>query len=810
MKFTLSWLKDHLDTEASLVDIERTLSSIGLEVDDLVDPAASLGAFTIARVIEARQHPDADKLRVCQVEVARGADAVEVVCGAPNARSGMVGVFAPLGTFIPGTGITLEKRPVRGIVSNGMLVSERELELSDDHEGIIDLDPGLAERVGERYIDVMGLADPVFEVAITPNRPDCTGVRGIARDLAAAGLGTLKPAPKLGPVDGDFDCPVPIELRFEAGAASACPVFAGRYIRGVANGPSPAWLQRRLRAVGLRPISALVDVTNYISMDRGRPLHVYDADKLSGTIYARLGRTGETFAALDDRTYEVDDEMCVIADGSGVLGLGGIIGGESTGCTNETRNVLIECAYFDPKRIAATGRRIGIQTDARYRFERGVDPEFVEGGLDLATQMIVDLCGGTPSRRLIAGQPPQGRKTITLDVARIAKLTGHDVPNPEIERILEALGFDVTKQPGGVLVVTTPSWRPDIEAPADLVEEVIRIVGLDQVKPTPLERMHGVTRAVLTDQQRRARTTRRLLAGRGLTEVVTWSFIPDEQAALFGGSRQDLKLANPISADLSTMRPGLLPGLLTAAQRNRNRGFADVAMFEIGQAYTGTEETGQLLLASGVRAGSAKATARGRDWATKAASVDVFDVKGDVMDALSAIGIDVASVQITRDAPAWYHPGRSGVIRRGPKLVLATFGEIHPSIVAALDLDAPMVGFEIALSALPPEKRKARARPALRASTLLPVRRDFAFVVEAEVKAAAILKAALGADKALVADAVVFDVFTGGSLGAGQKSVAIEVTLQPGDATLTDAEIEAVSKKIIAAVRKATGGEVRG
>lgn len=810
MKFTLSWLKDHLETEASPEELAAKLSAIGLEVEGIEDPGKDLGVFTIARVLEAKQHPNADRLRVCQVEIAPGQPPVEVVCGAPNARTGMVAVFAPLGSYIPGTGITLDKRPVRGVVSNGMLVSERELQLSDDHEGIIDLPADLAGRIGDRYVDALGLTDPVFEVKLTPNRPDCTGVRGVARDLAAAGLGKLKPEPKLThKVEGDFDCPVDIRLDFQAGVESACPVFAGRFVRNVKNGPAPDWMQRRLKAVGLRPISALVDITNYISLDRGRPLHVYDADKLKGAVRARLGLNGESFEGLDGKTHAVDDTMCVIADDSGPLGFGGILGGESTGCSETTRNVLIECAYFDPLRTAATGRKAGVQTDARYRFERGVDPAFVVPGLDLATEMVIGLCGGEPSKCRVAGEPPISRRVVNFDLARIEKLGGLAIDQKEARRILEALGFTVAGK-GATVEVTIPTWRPDVHGSADLVEEVVRIVGLDKVPPAPLPRLHGVTRAVLTEGQKRARRARRLLAGRGLVEAITWSFIPRAEATVFAGGSDALELANPISVEMSSMRPSLLPGLLKAVQRNRDRGFADVGLFELGQAYRGDKETDQLLVAAGVRAGGTRLGGSGRHWSGAIAEADVFDVKADVAATLAALGFDASRAQITRDAPAWYHPGRSGVLRLGPKVVLAQFGEVHPTTLATLDVEGPVTAFEIFLDALPADKRKSKARPPLAAADLLPVRRDFAFLLDANVPAGDVVKAALAADKALITGVSVFDVFTGGAMPAGKKSLAIEVTLQPKERTLTDAEIETVAGKVVAEVKKATGGEIRG
>jgi phenylalanyl-tRNA synthetase beta chain len=810
MKFTLSWLKDHLDTHASVEELATKLSAIGLEVESVDNPADKLGVFTIAKVLEAKQHPNADRLRVAQVEIEKGKPAVEVVCGAPNCRTGMLTVFAPLGSYIPGKDITLEKKPVRGVVSMGMLCSESELGLGEDHDGIMDLAADLAGKVGERYIDVMGLADPVFEVKLTPNRPDCTGVRGIARDLAAAGLGTLKPGPKLGKVEGAFDCPVDIRLELEGDAITACPVFAGRYVKGVKNGPSPAWLQQRLKAIGLRPISALVDMTNYISMDRGRPLHVYDADKVKGAIRARLGKNGEQFLGLDGKTYTADDTMCVIADDTGPLGFGGIMGGEDSGCTETTTNVLIESAYFDPLRTASTGRKAQLQTDARYRFERGVDPAFVVPGLDMATDMVLKLAGGKPSRMKLAGKPPVKETVLTLDFGRIEKLGGLALEDSEIKRILEALGCKVEGK-SNAAKVTVPTWRPDIHGPADLVEEVVRIAGLDRIPSVPLPRISGVARAVLTERQRRSRRARRVLASRGMVEALTWSFIERPHAEHFGGGQEALELDNPISSEMSSMRPSLLPGLLLGAQRNRNRGYADVALFEVGQAYRGDKPEEQYLGAAGLRAGSAKLTGLGRHWDGRAEDATLFDVKADVVAVLTSLGFDASRAQITRDAPSWYHPGRSGTLRLGPKVVLAHFGEIHPATLKQLDVAAPVTAFEVFLDALPPEKKKSRAKGPLAVSDLLPVRRDFAFIVDSRVAAGDVLRAAGGADKTLITGVNVFDVFEGGKLAEeGKKSLAIEVTLQPKDDTMTDEQIDAVAKKVIAEVKKATGGEIRG
>jgi phenylalanyl-tRNA synthetase beta chain len=807
MKFTLSWLKDHLDTTIPVDELADKLSAMGLEVESVEDPGKKLAPFTIARVLDARQHPNADRLRVCQVDTGKGV--MEVVCGAPNAAAGLITVFAPVGSYIPGKGITLEAKPVRGVVSAGMLCSEAELEVSDDHEGIIDLGQAFASKVGQKYADALGLSDPVIEVKLTPNRPDCTGVRGIARDLAAAGMGKLKPERKLSGVEGDYECPIDIRLDFPAHAADACPVFAGRYIKGVSNGPAPQWMQARLKAVGLRPINALVDVTNYVSLDRGRPLHVYDADKLQGAIGARLGRKGEKLVALDGKTYEVDETMCVIADERTVLGLGGIMGGEETGTTESTKNILIECAYFDPLRTAATGRKTGIVSDARYRFERGVDPGFVLPGLDLATALMIEVAGGKPSRANVAGAPPASRTVVSFSFGHVEKLAGIKIPEPEMRKTLEGLGFAVDGKGPKAVKVKVPSWRPDVHGAADLVEEIVRIRGLDKVPSAPMPRGSGVAKPVLTDTQKRVRLGRRVLAGRGLVEAITWSFIPRPQAEAFGGGQPGLELANPISSDMTTMRPSLLPGLLAALQRNRNRGAADVGLFEIGQAYHGDGPKDQFVAASGVRAGAIALIGAGRHWSGTPAEAGLFAAKADAVALLTALGFDTSKAQVVRDVPAWFHPGRSAAVKLGPKNTLAHFGEVHPATLALLDVAGPVAAFEVFIDAIPAQKRKSLAKPPLEAADLLPVKRDFAFLLDAKVPAGDVVKAAMGADKKLIANVSVFDVFEGKALGEGKKSLALEVTLQPREKTLTDAEIEAVSQRIVADVKKATGGEIR-
>src|SRR6476659_9277607 len=631
MKFTLSWLKDHLDTRASVAEIADTLTRIGLEVEEVFDPATALAPFRVAKVVKCEKHPNADKLSVCEVDT--GAERLQVVCGAPNAREGLKGVFAPVGSYVPGIDLTLTKAKIRGVESSGMLLSERELELSDEHTGIIELAPDA--KIGRPAAKALGLDDAVIEIAITPNRPDCLGVRGVARDLAAAGLGKLKPD-TVKPVKGSFPTPIPIKLDFDKETASACPVFAGRVLRGVKNGPSPEWLQRRLKAIGLRPINALVDITNYISYDRGRPLHVYDADGLKGAIRARLGRKGESFKALDGKTYEVDSDMCVIADDSGLLGLGGVIGGEETGSTDATTNVFIESAYFDPKRTARTGRKLNIQSDARFRFERGVDPNFVVPGLELATRMVLDICGGTPSKVEIAGKPPKANAPFAFDPKLVKKLSGLELKGGEIKRLLGALGVEL-KGTASKLKAAPPSWRPDIS------------VTVDRVPATPMPRTAGVARPVLTEMQSRTRRVRRVLAARGLVEAVTWSFIPPDQARLFGGGAAELTLSNPISTELAQMRPGLLPGLVTAAQRNRDRGFTDGALFELGQAYRRPLPEDQVTTTAGVRFGHSALAGSGRDWSGKAPAADVFAAKADAVAALASLGIDQSNLTVTRE-----------------------------------------------------------------------------------------------------------------------------------------------------------------
>ncbi|MEM8788515.1 MAG: phenylalanine--tRNA ligase subunit beta [Pseudomonadota bacterium] len=801
MKFTLSWLKDHLATEASLDDILFALTDLGLEVEGVTDPGEKLAAFTVGEVLTADKHPDADRLRVCSVQTAAGVQ--QIVCGAPNARAGIKVVVAQPGDYIPGIDTTIKVGKIRGVESHGMMLSEREMEISDEHDGIVEL-PGDAP-VGQRYVDYAGGGDPVIEIAITPNRPDALGVAGIARDLAARGLGTLKSHDPV-TVAGAFPCPLAVHLD-PAVADRACPLFLGRVIRGVRNGPSPDWLQARLRAIGLRPISALVDVTNFLTYDRNRPLHVFDADKVTGDLVVRPAMEGETLTALDEKTYTFAGGETVIADDAGVEAIGGVMGGLASGCTEETVNVFLEAAYFDPLRTAQTGRELKINSDARYRFERGIDPDFTAQGIELGARMILDLCGGEASEVFTAGAVPDTARFYTLDTGRVQSLVGLDIAAEEQTRILTALGFGVAREHSGV-EVWVPSWRPDIKGEADLVEEIARVASLTKLKGKPMPRAARVAPRILTRIQKREATARRQLAALGYHESVTYSFVDAAAATLFGGGDDAVRLDNPISSDMSHLRPDILPGLLAAAARNQARGFQDVALFEAGPAWTGGEPEDEKRLIAALRTGHT--APRNAHDARRA--VDVFDAKADAEAALAAIGAP-DRLMVMRPAPAWFHPGRSGVLSLGPKTPLAAFGEVHPKVLVALGVKGPAVAFSMDLSALPAPKSTVLTRLALQAPDFQSVERDFAFVVDSDTPADSLLRAAKGADKTLIQAVSVFDVFEGApaqaQLGEGKKSIAIAVRLQPADRTLTDAEIEAVAQKIVTQVAKATGGVLR-
>jgi phenylalanyl-tRNA synthetase beta chain len=801
MKFTLSWLKEHLDTDEPLEKLADKLTMIGLEVENIEDKAKVLAPFTIARVISAEQHPNADRLRVCMVDPGNGAAPVRVVCGAPNARPGLISVFSPPGTYIPGKDITLGVGTIRGVESRGMLCSAAELQISEDHDGIMEL-PADAP-LGMAYAEWAGLGDPVLEINLTPNRQDCTSVHGIARDLAAADMGKFKD-PGIKPIKGSFPCPVKVKVE----DAKLCPGFALRLVRGVKNGPSPEWLQKRLTSIGLRPINALVDITNFMTYDRGRPLHVFDAAKVKGDLTVRHARDGESLLALDGRTYTLDSQVCVIADEHGVESLAGIMGGEASGCSEATTDVLIESALWNEINIAQTGRKLGINSDARYRFERGVDPAFMVPGLEMATRLVMEMCGGTPSENVVVGRTFGDDRVIDFPVSEVKRLAGIDVAFTEMKRILSHLGFMVAGT-GAVVKVAVPSWRSDVHGKADIVEEIVRMVGVDDVPMTPFERGEAPRKPVLKPMQLRTRRAKRALAARGMIEAVTWSFISKPHAELFGGGKAELALANPIAADLSDMRPSLLPGLVAAAQANSDRGFADIALFEVGQVFRGDRPEDQLTAASGVRHGFASQAGLGRNW-QGSATANALDAKADALAVLAAAGAPMQALQIVSGGAAWLHPGRSGTIQIGPQNVLGTFGELHPRTLEKLGADGPMIAFEVILDALPEAKqRPTRARPALELSAFQPVSRDFAFIVDRSVKAGDILRAAQSVDRKLITAVTVFDVYEGKGIDEAKKSVAIAVTMQPREKTMTDQEIDAVAAKIVAEVNKKTGGVLR-
>jgi len=800
MKFTLSWLKDHLETSASLDEILYALTDLGLEVEEVINPADALSDFTLGYVKKAEKHPDADRLRVCEVETDEGMK--QIICGAPNAREGITVVVCKPGMYIPGLDLTIKVGKIRGVESHGMMASEKELELSDEHDGIIELPSG---EVGQKFVEWLAendpaKVDPVIDIAITPNRPDALGVRGIARDLAARGLGTLKPA-KTAQVKGTFESPIKVTIDEDA-STNGCEVFMGRLIKGVKNGPSPEWLQQRLRAIGLRPISALVDITNFFTIDANRPLHVFDADKVSGNLRVHRAKGGETLIGLDEKEYTFAQGMVVISDDNGVESIGGIMGGLETGCTNDTVNVFLEAAFWDAIEIAKTGRALKINSDARYRNERGIDPLFNAPALELATQMILDLCGGEASEVVQAGEVPDVSRAYQLDTDRVQSLVGMEIAPQTQRETLTALGFVLDDKD----MAQVPSWRPDVQGSADLVEEVARVASLTKLQGKPMARDHeGVARPILTPMQVRESMARRTIAALGYNECVTYSFIDRDSATLFGGGDDATMLDNPISSEMSHMRPDLLPGLLQAAARNQARGFSDMALFEVGPAFSGGEPGEQHLLAAGILIGHTGP----KDVHGERRAVDVYDAKADAEAVLSAIKAP-AKAQILRGSPDWWHPGRSGNICLGPKKVMATFGELHPKVLAAMDVKGPAVGFTVFLEEPPFPRNKSATRPALALRDLQAVERDFAFVVDEGVEALKLVNAAASADVKLIETVRVFDEFIGGSLGEGKKSLAISVRLQPVEKTLTEEDIAAVSEKVIAKVAKATGGTLRG
>lgn len=798
MKFTLPWLKEHLETTATADEIATKLTALGLEVEEIVDPTRALEGFTVAHVLEVHQHPNADRLKVCKVATKDGIRAI--VCGAPNARPGLWSVLATEGLVIPATGEVLRRAVIRGVESQGMLCSARELGLGEDHSGIIELDPQGLE-VGMPASRALGLEGPIFVLKLTPNRADCFGVAGIARDLAAAGLGQRK-SRDFSPVPATIEARPRIRLDFPKGHEDACPLFVGRIIRGVRNRPSPAWLRHRLEAVGLRPISALVDITNYITFDLARPLHVFDAEKLSGELVVRFARSGERLLALDGRVYELDEGMTVIADATGPVSLAGVIGGETTGVSEETRDVLLEVALFDPVRTATTGRRLGIESDARTRFERGVDPELVLPATELATRMILDLCGGEAGPVVIAGAVPQRRPPLVFRASQLARLAGITLPPEEIRRILEALGFGVEGGPE-TWSLTVPSWRPDVTTEACVVEELARLHGYERIPPVSVTRTAAVNPVLLSAEQRRRIAVRRAMAAQGLLEAVTWSFAPPETMELFGGS--PVRIENPLSSELSALRSSLLPGLLAAAARNRARKQEDGAIFELGPRFVGDQPGEQVWAVAGIRWGRAQP----RHWAAPERSVDALDAKADALAALEAAGVRTEPLITTTDPPPWYHPGRAGRLLLGPR-TLAVFGELHPAVLSAFDLDTTVVAFEVDLDGLPkPKPRAGKARPPLEPLPFPPVDRDFAFLVDRDLPAQDLLEAVRAAEKKLLREVRLFDLYEGPGVPAGKKSLGVAVRLQASDHTLSEAEIEAVAQRIVEMAEKRCGAQLR-
>jgi phenylalanyl-tRNA synthetase beta chain len=803
MKFTLSWLKEYLETDASLTEITDRLTALGIEVEKITDRGEDLKAYVVGHVESCEQHPDADRLNVTMVDT--GTEKLQVVCGAPNCRQGLKGVFAPSGAYVPGLDVTLKKTKIRGVESNGMLCSESELCLSEEHDGIIEL-PEDAE-IGASAAKILGLDDPIVEIEVTPNRPDTTGIYGIARDLAASGFGTLKPLDQ-SPVKAAFDSPVKVTI--EAEAVPSCPLFLGRTIKGVKNGPSPKWLRDQLTAIGLRPISALVDITNYMTIGYARPLHVYDQAKLKGDIHVALTEGGETLEALNDKTYTLTEGMTAICDDSGVLGLGGIIGGESSAVDEDTQDIYLECAWFNPAAIARTGRALMLDSDARYRFERGVDPKFTIEGMEIATRMILDICGGSAGDVVAAGTMPEDRAPVIYDPAQVKKLGGVDVDLSQQADILTALGFKLDQKSDQEWHVSAPSWRPDIAADgrADLVEEILRVYGYDKIETVSLPRPPVTSVTPLTVAQQRVAKLRRLMAGRGLLETVTWSFMDHDKAMLFGANDQaaeQLRLTNPISSELDQMRPSVLPNLLEAAQKNADKALANAAFFELGHIYQSAEAKGQKLLATGLRTGHAVP----RHWATASRAVDFYDVKADVFAVCEAFGLDPAKLPVSTEVPDWYHPGRAASLRLG-RTVLAHFGELHPETLQKLGIKTPAVGFEIFVEAIPVPKNKSTAFKAIELLPLQPLSRDFAFMVDQAVTGDQLIRAAGNADKNLITGVEVFDIYVRKGVEEGKKSVALSVTLQPRDETLTDKDIERISRQIVDTVSDKTGAVLRG
>ena len=799
MKFTWNWLQDHLETSHSLDEILEILPMIGLEVEEVDNPKERLAAFTAAEIISATRHPNADKLQVCEVNT--GSETLQIVCGAPNARAGLKTILAVPGTYIPGLDMTIKRGDIRGETSYGMLCSASELGISEDHEGIMELPEDAV--VGTNAAEAAGIDDVMIEIAITPNRGDCLGVRGVARDLAAAGYGSLKPL-DFSDEQGTFDSV--ISWSVETNDAQSCPLVSGRMFRGITNGPSPSWMQQRLTAIGQRPIDMLVDITNYVMFDIGRPLHAYDADKIAGDrLVIRNAKAGETLTALNEKTYQLDDEMIIIADADGPDDIAGVMGGERTGVSETTTSMFLEIAIFNPVAVAMTGRKLNLNSDARYRFERGLDSDGPKGFAGYIARLVKEITGAEASHLVLAGEGIAATPPLAFAPQDVLGLTGVDVPAARQKEILEVLGFAVDDSDAATWQVTRPSWRPDVHGKADIIEEVIRIHGYEHLPMLSLPRDEMIAKPSVSKLQRRASYLRRALVARDYIEAVTFSFMKDSDAVLFGGGDEALRLANPISADLNMMRPTILPNLLQATGRNLRRGAQDLSFFEVGPVFHGVPADQQFHICCGVRQGRK----RQADWRFENEAVSVFDAKADLLNALEAIGVSVDNLQITSDAPDYYHPGRSGSLVQG-RTVLGTFGEIHPTIAKRFDIKGAVVGFELFFQRVPAPKDKGPAKPLLSLNALQPLGRDFAFIVDEAVSADALMRAVKAGGKPFVSAVSVFDVYAGDKIEAGKKSLAISVTIQPQKATLVDAEIVEISDKIIASVAKNCGGTIRG
>ena len=792
MKFTLSWLKQHLETNSDIETILKKLTNIGLEVESSYNPSEALNGFIAAKIISTKPHPDADRLQLCLIDT--GTEEIEIVCGAKNAKEGLTTIYAPVGSTIPASGMKLKKAKIRGIESSGMLCSEKELNLGDDSEGITELSDQISP--GTSISKALDINDTYVEIAITPNRPDCLGIRGIARDLAAAGLGELIKEKQIKISTSKENLPVFIdaENNFEG-----CTIFAGRLIKNITNNQSPDWLVKRLESIGIKSINCLVDITNFINFDRGRPLHVYDANKINNKIGARDAKVGEKILALDGKDYELKPGMCVIADNEKVLGIGGIMGGNESGSTIETNDVFIESAYFDPIKTALSGRALNIISDSRYRFERGVDPEYVIEGLNLATQMILDLCGGEAGEISLVDNLKFQPKKIKFDPKLVNKLTGIEIPNDKIVKILESLGFDISNSWN----VVVPSWRPDIYGEADLVEEIVRIFGLDNIESEPLLNLNQPTKPILTKKQKQIKMIKRSIASKGLMETISYSFINNKESINFGGGSSSLKIVNPISDELSEMRPTPLASLVSIADENFKKGYTDIGIFEVGPGFLGVEQDEQITIASGLRIGTHRSEGSGKDW-QGFQKVSVFDAKEDVISVLELLNLNLESHKVERTAPDHYHPGRSGQIVTGGGDILASFGELHPKIIKTKDFKVA-VAFEIYIDSINKQKIKSNLKIAPEISNLQPLKRDFSFVVSSDTEAQTIINTAKQSDKSFIKDVKIFDQF----LGENEKSIAIEVIIQPKEVTLTDEQIESISKKIIKSVEDKTKGKLR-